>query len=99
MLHNYFVYIVTNKNKTTLYVGMTNDIQRRTAQHYFDSIHFRKSFAGKYNCYYLLYYEAFNSPMDAIHREKQIKKFRREKKDKLISDFNPNWEFLNWDVF
>ena len=95
MLENYFVYIVTNKSKTTLYVGVTNNIQRRTMQHYWDSIYFKKSFAGKYNCYYLLYYEAYNSPQDAINREKQIKKYRREKKDKLISDFNPSWDFLN----
>jgi len=99
MLHNYFVYIVTNKNKTTLYVGMTNNIQKRTGQHYFDSVHFKKSFAGKYNCYFLIYYEAFDIPSEAIRREKQIKKYRREKKDELINAFNPNRNFLNWDVF
>ena len=99
MLYDYFLYIVTNKNKSTLYVGVTNDIQRRTAQHYFDSEHYRKSFAGKYNCYYLVYYEGFANPSEAIQREKEIKKWRREKKNKLISDFNPNWEFLNWEVF
>lgn len=99
MLYDYFLYIVTNKNKSTLYVGITNNIQRRIAQHYFDSENRRKSFAGKYNCYYLVYYEGFETPAEAILREKEIKKWRREKKNRLISDFNPNWEFLNWEVF
>ena len=80
MLCDYFLYIVTNKNKTTLYIGVTNNIQRRLAQHYFDSGNRRKSFAGKYNCYYLVYYEGFETPSEAIQREKEIKKWRREKR-------------------
>ena len=98
MLFNYFVYIVTNENKTTLYIGVTNDIQRRLSQHYFDSQNTRKSFAGKYNCYYLLYYEGFESIEEAIQREKELKKWRREKKDSLITSFNPDWDFLNDQV-
>ncbi|QLG44879.1 GIY-YIG nuclease family protein [Costertonia aggregata] len=98
MLYSYFVYIVTNENKTALYIGMTNNIQRRLSQHYFDSKNAKKSFAGKYNCYYLLYYEGFESPETAIQREKEIKKWRRKKKNRLISDFNPEWEFLNNEV-
>jgi len=82
-----------------LYVGVTNNIQKRIGQHYFDSEHQKKSFAGKYNCFYLVYYEGFESVMNAILREKEIKKWRREKKDNLITQFNPNWEFLNNDVF
>ena len=99
MLFRYFVYITTNENKTTLYIGVTNDIQRRLSQHYFDSQNAEKSFAGKYNCYYLLYYEGFDSIKEAINREKELKKWRREKKDRLITSFNPNWDFLNSDVF
>jgi putative endonuclease len=98
MLFNYFVYIVTNENKTTLYIGVTNDIQRRLSQHYFDSQNARKSFAGKYNCYHLVYYEGFESIESAILREKELKKWRREKKDRMISSFNSDWEFLNNDV-
>ena len=98
MLYNYFVYITTNENKTTLYTGVTNNIQIRLSQHYFDSQILKKSFAGKYNCYYLLFYEGFEDINLAINREKEIKKWRREKKDKLISDFNPNWDFLNDQV-
>ncbi|BFP40706.1 GIY-YIG nuclease family protein [Flavobacteriaceae bacterium GF1] len=98
MLHSYFVYIVTNENKTTLYIGVTNDIQKRLSQHYFDSQNAKKSFAGRYNCFYLLYYEGFDSIESAILREKELKKWRREKKDELISAFNSNWEFLNHEV-
>lgn len=99
MLNNHFVYITTKEKKTTLYVGVTNDIQRRLSQHYFDSQNTKRSFPGKYNCYHLIYYEGFENAKNAIHREKEIKKWRREKKENLINKFNPNWEFLNQQVF
>ena len=98
MFKTYFVYITSNKNKTTLYIGVTNNIQKRISQHYFDSENAKKSFAGKYNCYNLLYYKVFEDINLAILREKELKGWRREKKNKLISDFNPDWEFLNNDV-
>ena len=99
MFKNYFIYIITNERKTVLYIGVTNDIQKRLSQHYFDSQNAKKSFAGKYNCYYLLYYETFEDINLAILREKELKGWRREKKNKLISKFNSNWDFLNNDVF
>ncbi|CAM1365533.1 putative endonuclease [Tenacibaculum sediminilitoris] len=99
MLNQYVVYIITNKNKTTLYIGVTNNLQRRLSQHYFDSEHAKKSFAGKYNCYYLIYYETFENIKEAIHREKELKKWRREKKENLINSFNPEWYFLNNEFF
>ena len=95
MLYNHSVYIVTNTYRTTLYIGVTNDIQRRISQHYFDSQNANKSFASKYNCYILAYYEGFEYPKLAIAREKELKKWRREKKNELISQFNPKWESLN----
>jgi putative endonuclease len=98
MFKNYYVYIITNENKSVLYIGVTNDIQKRLSQHYFDSQNAKKLFAGKYNCYYLLYYESFDDINLAISREKQLKGWRREKKNKLITDFNTNWEFLNTDI-
>ncbi len=98
MLSSYYVYIVTNEKKTVLYIGVTNNIQNRLSQHYFDSENAKKSFAGKYNCYHLVYYEPFDFIESAIAREKELKKWRREKKDILISSFNPNWEFLNQQV-
>jgi len=78
---------------------MTNNIQNRLAQHYFDSQKAKKSFAGKYACIYLVYYEGFDYPKLAINREKQLKKWRRDKKNKLITQFNPKWETLNNQVF
>ena len=99
MLHKYFVYILTNAYRTTLYIGVTNDIQRRISQHYFDSQTAKTSIAGKYNCIYLVFYEGFESSSNAILREKELKKWRREKKNKLITKFNPKWEFLNNEVF
>ncbi|WP_366939206.1 GIY-YIG nuclease family protein [uncultured Eudoraea sp.] len=98
MLYRYFVYITTNANRTTIYIGITNNIQRRLSQHYFDSQNSKKSFAGKYNCYYLIYYEGFQDPKSAILREKEIKKWRRKKKENLINAFNPKWEFINQEV-
>ena len=69
------------------------------SQHYFDSENSKKSFAGKYNCYNLIYYEVYDFPDQAICREKEIKRWRREKKVRLIESLNPNWEFLNYQVF
>ncbi|WP_317166960.1 MULTISPECIES: GIY-YIG nuclease family protein [Winogradskyella] len=92
------MYITTNPYRTTLYIGITNNIQRRLDQHFFDSQNSRKSFAGKYNCIYLVYYEGFEYPREAISREKELKKWRREKKNKLITTFNPKWKTLNNQV-
>ena len=92
--HNYYVYILTNKNKTVLYVGVTKDLKERLYFHQ-NQEPFSKSFTAKYNVFYLVYYEHFKDVNLAIKREKQIKKYRREKKEKLIYNFNPNWNFLN----
>ncbi len=94
--HNYYVYIVTNKNKTVLYTGMTNNLERRLFQHQENSKPFKHpSFAGKYNAYFLLYYEWFGQVTDAIAREKEIKGWRRSKKEALINSLNLGWRFLN----
>ncbi|WP_299362467.1 GIY-YIG nuclease family protein [Winogradskyella sp.] len=98
MLYNHFVYITTNQYRTTLYIGVTNNIQRRLDQHRFDSETSKLSFAEKHNCIYLVYYEGFENPKEAIKREKELKKWRREKKNKLITEFNPKWETLNNQV-
>ena len=92
LFHNYFVYVMTNKHKNVVYTGVTNDLERRVYEHEAGD---HKGFTKKYNCHYLVYYEHFTHIDHAIDREKEIKKWRREKKDKLISSFNPNWEFLN----
>lgn len=96
MHHSYYIYIVTNKNKTVLYTGVTNDLRRRLYEHKENAIPFRhSSFAGKYNAYHLLYYECFQMIEDAIAREKEIKGWRRSKKEALIHSINPEWRFLN----
>ena len=90
-----YVYILTNKSKSTLYIGVTSDLCRRVAEH---KLHLNKGFSDKYNTEFLLYYEAFDLVVDAIAREKQLKKWHREWKDKMISEFNPNWEDLSEDI-
>jgi putative endonuclease len=99
MFYKYIVYITTNANKSTLYIGITNNIQRRLSQHFSDSLGCKHSFAGRYNCYYLVYYEAFEQVAEAILREKQIKKWNRLKKESLIASINPDWHFLNNEIF
>ena len=94
MNHNYFVYLVTNKHRTSVYIGVTNDIETRLKQHFENSIN-STTHAGKYNCYYLVYLEYHTDINHAIEKEKEIKKWRREKKNKLIEKKNPNWNFLN----
>ncbi|WP_430929135.1 GIY-YIG nuclease family protein [Polaribacter marinivivus] len=92
--HNYYVYILTNKNKAVLYVGVTNNLFNRLHEHKNPETS-SKNFTKRYNCFYLVYYEHFNSIATAIIREKQIKRWNRSKKNKLIESFNPNWIFLN----
>lgn len=78
--HNYFIYITTNLNKTVLYTGVTNDLLSRIHQHKDDVKQNNKSFAAKFNCTHLIYYEHFDYIQDAIDREKQIKGWKRFKK-------------------
>jgi putative endonuclease len=93
----YCVYIVTNKRKTVLYTGVTNDLEQRIIEHYMDRTE-QKTFAGKYNCHFLVFYEMYKYINDAIAREKEIKGWLRIKKEKLITDFNPEWKFLNEEL-
>jgi putative endonuclease len=95
--YNFYVYITTNPEKTVLYIGVTNDLSRRLGEHTENKGN-PKTFAGKYFCYNLIYYEHFTHINYAIEREKQLKKLRREKKDALIDSFNPEWKFLNIEV-
>ena len=93
-IHNYFVYIITNKLKTVLYTGVTNNLSRRLSEHFTGTLRETKAFTGKYNCYHLLYWEKYQYIAKAKAREKQIKGWVRIKKENLISDFNPEWKFL-----
>lgn len=95
--HKYYVYITTNKTRNVLYVGMTNDLVRRVQEHA-DNQGKPETFAGKYCCCNLVYWEYFHYVLHAIDREKEIKKWRREKKETLIREFNPEWRFLNEEI-
>jgi len=92
--HNYYVYIMTNINKTTLYIGVTNNLKRRLSQHYNNQGN-KQTFAGRYNCFNLVYFEHYTDINQAIQREKQLKKWSREKKEGLITKMNPKWDFFN----
>ena len=86
------VYIMTNKHKTTLYIGVTSNLAGRVWQHI--NHVYPKSFTASYNLTYCVYYDFFLSIVEAIAREKELKKWRREKKDALINGMNPEWNDL-----
>lgn len=82
-----FVYIISNKNRTVLYIGVTNDLERRIAEH---KEALTKGFAKRYNCTDLLYYEYFHDIVQAIAREKQLKNWHSDWKWNLIKEENPD---------
>jgi putative endonuclease len=93
-----YVYIVSNYNKTVLYTGMTNDLEQRIVEHYLNRGN-EKTFTGKYHAFYLLFYESSCYINNTLAREKEIKGWRRSKKEELITAFNPGWKFLNEELF
>jgi len=95
-IYTFYVYIITNKHKTVYYTGVTNYLARRLKEHAENIKLHRKSFAAKYNCEFLLYYEKFSWIQEAIGREKIIKGWDRKKKLMLIQRINPKFEFLNY---
>ena len=82
MYKTYYIYILSNKSHSTLYIGMTNDLERRIMEH---------------NCHKLLYYESYSDANQALDREKQLKKWGREKKERLIRSMNPDYKDLAED--
>jgi len=95
MSEHYYVYIMTNKYNTVLYTGITNDLIRRVYEHKNKLV---EGFTAKYNLTKLVYYEVFNDVKEAINREKQIKGWKREKKEDLIKEFNPIWKDLYEEI-
>jgi putative endonuclease len=87
----YYVYIVTNRPRGVVYVGVTNDLAERASAHKMGA---GGAFAKKYNCTRLVYWEAFGEVVDAISREKRLKRWRRDWKIKLIETVNPEWREL-----
>jgi putative endonuclease len=94
----YYVYILTNQNKTVLYTGVTNNLKERILQHY-QNRQTTNSFTGKYATYYLLFYEPHQYINNAIAREKEIKGWVRQKKWELFNSFNPEGKFLKEELF
>ena len=90
MDHKYWVYIVSSRSGT-LYIGMTNNIERRMWEHKSGEF---EGFASKYHCHRLVYYESFDEVVQAINREKQLKGWVRRKKIALIESVNPRWQDL-----
>lgn len=97
MQDNYFVYILTNPGKTVLYIGVTNDLERRLLEHY-ENRGKSATFAGRFYCYKLLHFERYWDPDAAINREKELKGWSRKKKESLIKLDNPLMNFLNEEV-
>jgi putative endonuclease len=91
---SYYVYLLSNWNNKVLYIGVTNDLERRIYEHR------QKLIAGyteKYNVNKLVYYEETSDVIAAISREKQLKKWRRDKKNALVNGLNPEWKDLSLD--
>ena len=87
----YFIYIMTNKNHSVLYTGVTNDLKRRVYEH---KNKLAEGFTKKYNVNKLVFYEIYNNINEAITREKQIKGYSRARKIKLIEEMNNQWNDL-----
>jgi putative endonuclease len=90
----YYVYLLTNWNNKVMYVGITNDLERRIYEHKEKPV---KGFTEKYNVNKLVYYEQTSDIVIALNREKEIKKWRREKKNRLVDNTNPQWRDLSED--
>jgi putative endonuclease len=91
-----YVYLMTNKNQTTIYCGVTSNLPKRVLEH--KNHTYQKSFSAKYNLEFLVYYEGFQRIEEAIAREKQIKAGTRKKKEELINSLNPEWKDLYAEV-
>lgn len=92
----YYVYILTSWNNKVMHIGVTNNLERRLYEH---SNGIADSFTKRYNISKLVYFEHCNDVTAAIEREKQLKGWRRQKKNALVETINPNWEDLSadWD--
>jgi len=85
------VYMITNRNNTTLYIGVTSNLVQRVYQHKSKLI---KGFSAKYNVEKLVYFELFEDMENAITREKRLKVWKRDWKNRIINEVNPSWRDL-----
>lgn len=91
MEFRYYVYILTNKSNNVLYIGITDDIKRRLYEH---KNKLNEGFTSRYNVHKLVYLEDTNNVLEAIAREKQLKRWSRAKKIALIESVNKEWKDL-----
>jgi len=92
----YYIYILTNKTNKVMYIGVTNDLQRRIYEHKNELI---DGFTKKYHTHKLVYYEEFRDIKNAIKREKSLKGLLRIKKNALVETINPQWNDLSVSLF
>jgi len=93
-MKSYYVYILTNWDSSVMYIGVTNDLERRLFEHKNKLV---PGFSSKYKIDKLVYYEETPDVKAAIAREKQLKSWRREKKSALVASVNPEWKDLSDD--
>jgi putative endonuclease len=91
-----YVYIMGSASRRALYTGITVHLNKRVFEHKSNLI---EGFTSKYKCNRLVYFETFNNVVDAIAREKEIKGWRREKKNQLVESQNPKWKDLAADLY
>ena len=94
--HQYYVYIIINKKDGVLYIGVSNDLERKMFEHKNKLV---KGFSSKYNLNKLIYFESYQFVKDAIKREKNLKKWKRDWKINLIVEDNADWIDLSEDWF
>ena len=85
----YYLYMLTNSSDSVLYIGVTNDLRRRLLEHKNEEI---SGFTKRYHLHKLVYFEQYSEIIDAISREKQLKRWSRAKKNWLVATRNPNWD-------
>ena len=88
MYKKYWTYIMSNNSNTTLYIGVTDNLEARVQEHRSNE---RDSFTHRYCCHKLVYYEQTSDVRSAIEREKQLKGWNRARKNKLVETMNPGW--------
>ena len=94
--HQYYIYILASQKNGTLYIGVTNDLERRVLEH---KQKVNEGFTSKYNVNMLVYFESFQYINDAILREKRLKKWNRQWKINLIEEENKEWNDLSEDWY
>jgi putative endonuclease len=94
--YRFYIYMLQSSSRRALYIGMTNNLHRRVLEH---KTHQHEGYTDQYNAMRLVYWESYDNVYKAIAREKQLKRWRREKKLWLIAQFNPEWKNLAADWF